>query len=60
MIQISIKMSNFIIEDINGCIFYTKPKHRGSKCQNSGVRVDAENSTRQKMLIMGTLNKYGN
>jgi hypothetical protein len=53
-------MSNFIIEDINGCTFYTKPNNSRSKCQNSGVIVDAENSTGEKMLIMGTLNKYGN
>jgi hypothetical protein len=28
--------------------------------KNSGVRVDAEDSTGQKMLIMATLKKYGN
>jgi hypothetical protein len=27
---------------------------------NSGVRIDAEDSTGQKMLIMATLNKYRN
>jgi hypothetical protein len=46
--------------DINGCTFYTKAKNSRSQCQNSGVRVDAEDSTGQKMLIMATLNKYGN
>jgi hypothetical protein len=46
--------------DINGCTFYTKAKDSRSQCQNSGVRVDAEDSTGQKMLIMGILKKYGN
>jgi hypothetical protein len=46
--------------DINGCIFYTKAKDSRSQCQNSGVRVDAEDSTGKKMLIMATLKKYGN
>jgi hypothetical protein len=45
--------------DINGCTFYTKAKDSSSQCQNSGVRVDAEDST-GKMLIMATLKKYGN
>jgi hypothetical protein len=45
--------------DINGFIFYTKAKDHRSQCQNSGVRVDAEDSTWQKMLIMGTLKKFG-
>jgi hypothetical protein len=45
---------------INGCTFYTKAKDSKSQCQNSGVRVDAEDSTGQKMLIMATLKKYGN
>jgi hypothetical protein len=31
-----------------------------SQCQNSGVTVDVEDSTGHKMLIMATLNKYGN
>jgi hypothetical protein len=44
--------------DINGCIFYTKAKDSRSQCQNSDVRVDAEDSTRPKMLIMATLKKY--
>jgi hypothetical protein len=30
-----------------------------SQCQNSGVRVDAEDRTGQKMLIIGTLKKFG-
>jgi hypothetical protein len=46
--------------DINGCTFYTKANDSRSQCQNSDVRVDAEDSTRQKMLIMTTLKKYGN
>jgi hypothetical protein len=45
--------------DINGFTLYTKAKDSGSQCQNSGVRVDAEDSTGQKMLIMGTLKKFG-
>jgi hypothetical protein len=45
------------VYDINGCTFYTKAKDRMSKWQNSGVRVDAKDSTGQKMLIMA---KYGN
>jgi hypothetical protein len=45
--------------DINGFIFYTKAKDCRSQCQNSGVRVDVEDSTEQKMLIMGTLKKFG-
>jgi hypothetical protein len=46
--------------DIKGCTFYTKAKDSRSQCQNSGVRVDAEDSTGQKMLIMATLKKCGN
>jgi hypothetical protein len=46
--------------DINGCTFYNKAKDSRSQCQNSGVRVDAEDSTGQKMFIMATLKKYGN
>jgi hypothetical protein len=45
--------------DINGFTFYTKAKDCRSQCQNSGVRVDAEDSMGQKMLIMGTLKKFG-
>jgi hypothetical protein len=48
------------VYDINGCTFYTKVKDSRSECQNSGVRVDAEDSTEQKMLIIATLKKYGN
>jgi hypothetical protein len=48
------------VYDINECTFYTKAKDSWSQCQNSGVRVDAEDSTGQKMLIMGILKKYGN
>jgi hypothetical protein len=45
---------------INGCTFYTKANDSRSQCQNSGVRVDVEDSMGQKILIMATLNKYGN
>jgi hypothetical protein len=45
--------------NINGFTFYTKAKDSRSQCQNSRVRVDAEDSTEQKMLIMGTLKKFG-
>jgi hypothetical protein len=45
--------------DINGFTFYTKTNDSRSQCQNSGVRVDAEDSTGQKMLIMGTLKNFG-
>jgi hypothetical protein len=33
---------------INGCTFFTKAKNSRSQCQNSGVRVDAEDSMGQK------------
>jgi hypothetical protein len=46
--------------DINGCTFYTKAKDSRSQCQNSGVRVDAEDGMGQKMLTMGTLKTYEN
>jgi hypothetical protein len=45
---------------MNGCTFYTKTKDSRSLCQNSGVRVDVEDSMRQKMLIMATLKKHEN
>jgi hypothetical protein len=45
--------------DINDFTFETKAKDRRRQCQSSGVRVDAEDSTGQKMLIMGTLKKFG-
>jgi hypothetical protein len=45
--------------DITGFTFYTKAKDRRSQCQNSGVRVDAEDSTGQKIFIMGTMKKFG-
>jgi hypothetical protein len=47
------------VYDINGFTFYTKEKDHRSQCQNSGVRVDAEDSMGQKMLIMSTLKKFG-
>jgi hypothetical protein len=43
--------------DINDFTFYTKAKDRRSQCQNSRVKVDVEDSTKQKMLIMVTLKK---
>jgi hypothetical protein len=45
--------------DINGFTFDTKAKDSRSQCQNSGVRLNAEDSTGQKMLIMGILKKFG-
>jgi hypothetical protein len=45
--------------DINRITFYTKAKANRSQCQNSGVRVDAEDSTWQKNTYYGTLKKYG-
>jgi hypothetical protein len=39
--------------DINGFTFYTKTKDSRSQCQNSGVRVDAEDSTGQKIAYCG-------
>jgi hypothetical protein len=48
------------VYDINGYTFYTKAKDSRSQYQNSGVRVDVEDITWQKMLIMGTLKKYEN
>jgi hypothetical protein len=39
------------VYDINGFTFYTKTKDSRSQCQNSGVRVDAEDSTGQKSLL---------
>jgi hypothetical protein len=38
--------------DINGCTFYTKEKDSRSQCQNSSVRVDAEDSTRQNKFLL--------
>jgi hypothetical protein len=44
--------------DINELTFYTKANDCRSQCQNSGVRVDAEDSMGQKMLMMGTFKKF--
>jgi hypothetical protein len=38
--------------DINGCTFYIKEKDSRTQCQNSGVRVDAEDSTRQQKCLL--------
>ncbi len=37
--------------DINGFTFYTKAKDCRIQCQNSGVRVDAEDSMEKKCLL---------
>jgi hypothetical protein len=47
------------VYDINGCTFYTKANDSRSHYQNSGIRVDIEDSMGQNMLIMGTLKGYG-
>jgi hypothetical protein len=39
--------------DINWCTFYTKAKDSTSQCQNSGVRVDTEDSTGAKNAYYG-------
>jgi hypothetical protein len=39
------------VYDINGCTFYTKAKDSRSQCQNSGVRVDIEDSTGKKCFL---------
>jgi hypothetical protein len=36
---------------INGFTFYIKAKDCRSQCQNSGVKVDAKDSTGQKCLL---------
>jgi hypothetical protein len=41
------------VYDINGCTFYTKAKDSRSQCQNSGVRVDVEDSMGQKNAYYG-------
>jgi hypothetical protein len=41
--------------DINGCTFYTKANDSRSQCQNSGVRVDAEDSMEQKNAYYGCI-----
>jgi hypothetical protein len=43
--------------DINGFTFYTKTNDSRSQCQNSGVRVDAEDSTGQKNAYYGYIEK---
>jgi hypothetical protein len=43
--------------DINGYIFYTKAKDSRSQCQNSGVKVDAEDSTRQQNAYYGYIDE---
>jgi hypothetical protein len=37
--------------DINEFTFYTKANDSRSKCENSGVRVDTEDSTRKKYVF---------
>jgi hypothetical protein len=46
--------------DINGCTFYTKAKDSRSQCQNSGVRVDAEDSMGQKNSYYGYIEEIWN
>jgi hypothetical protein len=41
--------------DINGCTFYTKAKDIRSQCQNSDVRVDAEDNKWQKNAYYGSI-----
>jgi hypothetical protein len=41
--------------DINGCTFYTKAKDIRSRCQNSDVRVDAEDNKWQKNAYYGSI-----
>jgi hypothetical protein len=41
------------VYDINGFTFYIKAKDSRSQCQNSRVRVDAEDSTEQKNSYYG-------
>jgi hypothetical protein len=41
------------VYDINSFTFYTKAEDCRSQCQNSGVRVDAEDSTGQKNAYYG-------
>jgi hypothetical protein len=49
------------VYDINEYTFYTKAKDDNrNQFQNSSVKVDAEDNSGQKMLIMGTLKKQGN
>jgi hypothetical protein len=45
------------VYDINDFTFYTKEKDSRSQCQNSGVRVDAEDSTGQKNTYYGYIEK---
>jgi hypothetical protein len=37
--------------DIDGCTFYGKEKDSRSQCQNSGVRVDVEDSMGKKCFL---------
>jgi hypothetical protein len=53
-------VKSWLTYDINRCTFYSKAKDSRSQCQNSNVRVDAEDSMGQKNLIMGIVKKYGN
>jgi hypothetical protein len=43
--------------NINECIFYTKTKDSRSQYQNSDVRVDAEDSMKQKNVYYGCIEK---
>jgi hypothetical protein len=46
--------------DLDGCTFYSQANDSRSQCQNSGVRVNAEDGMEQKMLTLGTLKTCGN
>jgi hypothetical protein len=45
---------------INEFTFYTKAKYSRSQCQNSGVIVDVEDSTRQKNAYYGYITEIWN
>jgi hypothetical protein len=58
MIHLLISGSHSLVKswqayDKNGCTFYTKAKDSRSHCQNSGVRVDAEDITGQNNAYYG-------
>jgi hypothetical protein len=46
--------------DINGCTFYSKAKDSRNQCQNSGVRVHAEDSMGQKNSYYGYIEEIWN
>jgi hypothetical protein len=46
-------VKSWLTYDINRCTFYSKAKDTRSQCQNSNVRVDAEDSMGQKKSYYG-------